>query len=199
MASGVELVEVEEAERCSRPGAEASSPRRELAYARARVDPERRLAARLAAKRAACRLLGGDAPARRGRGGARRRYGPPSLRLSGAARERMRALGAGRALVSLTHERRTRRRSWCCSGTTGEPGGPASRGSPWSRVVGGAAALVYFAYAPVGDTAPHPFNHDRNAVWLEHRWLERPHPEAEMEALFAKLRGAGHRPTPTRT
>jgi hypothetical protein len=58
-------------------------------------------------------------------------------------------------------------------------------------VLGGVAALVYFAYAPVGDSAAHPFNHDRNAVWLEHRWLERPHPEAEMEALFTKLRGRG--------
>jgi phosphopantetheinyl transferase (holo-ACP synthase) len=33
-------------------------------------------------------------------------YGPPRLRLSGRAGERMRALGASRALVSLTHERR---------------------------------------------------------------------------------------------
>ncbi len=55
----------------------------------------------------------------------------------------------------------------------------------------GAGGLVYLAYAPAGDTAPHPFNHDRNAVWLEHRWLERPHPEAEMEALFSRLRSRG--------
>jgi hypothetical protein len=58
-------------------------------------------------------------------------------------------------------------------------------------LLGGIAALAYFAYAPIGDTAAHPFNHDRNAVWLEHRWLERRHPEAEMEALFAKLRRHG--------
>jgi phosphopantetheinyl transferase (holo-ACP synthase) len=31
--------------------------------------------------------------------------GPPSLRLAGAAEARMQALGASRALVSLTHER----------------------------------------------------------------------------------------------
>jgi hypothetical protein len=55
----------------------------------------------------------------------------------------------------------------------------------------GAASLLYFAYAPVGDTAPHPFNHDRNAVWIEHRWLERRHPDAEMEALFARLHARG--------
>jgi hypothetical protein len=54
-----------------------------------------------------------------------------------------------------------------------------------------AAGLVYFAYAPFGDEAAHPFNHDRNAVWLEHRWLEQPHGVPEMEALFAKLNERG--------
>jgi hypothetical protein len=58
-------------------------------------------------------------------------------------------------------------------------------------LAGGVAGLLYFAYAPVGDTAPHPFNHDRNAVWIEHRWLERRHPDAEMEALFARLHARG--------
>jgi hypothetical protein len=58
-------------------------------------------------------------------------------------------------------------------------------------VVAGVAALGYFAFAPVGDTGPHPFNHDRNAVWLAHRWLERAHPAAEMEALFTRLRSRG--------
>lgn len=58
----------------------------------------------------------------------------------------------------------------------------------------GLAALGYLAYAPIGDSAAHPFNHDRNAVWLEHRWLERAHPDGEMEALFARLqrRGIGY-------
>jgi hypothetical protein len=54
-------------------------------------------------------------------------------------------------------------------------------------VAAGLAAAAYFAYAPVEDADAHPFNHDRNAVWLEHRWLERPQPLPEMEALFAKL------------
>ena len=54
-----------------------------------------------------------------------------------------------------------------------------------------AAGLLYLGYAPAGDRAPHPFNHDRNAVWLEHRWLERDHPNGEMEALFATLAGRG--------
>jgi hypothetical protein len=55
----------------------------------------------------------------------------------------------------------------------------------------GLLALGYLAWAPVEDTAAHPFNHDRNAVWLEHRWLERAHAPAEMEALFARLARRG--------
>jgi len=104
VSSGVELVEVAEAERLLAAGGTGLFSEGELLYARARSDPGRRLAARLAAKRAACRLLGGDV-----REGdvevVRAAYGPPSLRLSASARERMRALGASRALVSLTHER----------------------------------------------------------------------------------------------
>lgn len=57
--------------------------------------------------------------------------------------------------------------------------------------VGAAGALVYFSLAPAGDAAPHPFNHNRNAVWLEHRWLERVHTEAEMEALLSGLARRG--------
>lgn len=76
----------------------------ELRYARDKSDPERRLAARLAAKRAALTLLGdglglADVEVVRGVGG------PPSLRLSARARERLAGLGAHRALVSLTHGR----------------------------------------------------------------------------------------------
>ena len=76
----------------------------ELAYARDKSDPERRLAARLAAKRAAVRLLGGgvvesDVEVVRGR------YGPPRLSLSPRAQERLRRQGADDALVSLTHGR----------------------------------------------------------------------------------------------
>jgi holo-[acyl-carrier protein] synthase len=105
VASGVEMVEIEEAERLLASGGGGLFTEGELLYARERVDPGRRLAARLAAKRAACRLLGGDAAEREVevRRGA---YGPPSLRLVGAAAARMRALGASRVLVSLTHERR---------------------------------------------------------------------------------------------
>jgi hypothetical protein len=55
----------------------------------------------------------------------------------------------------------------------------------------GAVGLAYFAWAPLEDAAPHPFNHDRNAIWLEHRWLERRHADAEMEALFARLHARG--------
>ncbi len=55
----------------------------------------------------------------------------------------------------------------------------------------GSASLGYLAYAPAGDARPHPFNQDRNAVWLEHRWLERPHSEGEMEALLSSLSQRG--------
>jgi phosphopantetheinyl transferase (holo-ACP synthase) len=76
----------------------------ELGYARSKSDPERRLAARLAAKRAAVSLLGADArlsevEVLRARGGA------PQLRLTGAAGRALAAAGADRALVSLTHGR----------------------------------------------------------------------------------------------
>ena len=76
----------------------------EQAYAASKSDPERRLAARLAAKRAAVTLLGegmepGDVEVLPGRGG------PPRLSLSPRAAARLRALGAGRVLVSLTHGR----------------------------------------------------------------------------------------------
>jgi hypothetical protein len=50
-----------------------------------------------------------------------------------------------------------------------------------------AAACLYAAFAPYGDLAPHPFNQNRNAVWLEHRWLEKPHSIEEMEQLFRFL------------
>jgi uncharacterized membrane protein len=56
--------------------------------------------------------------------------------------------------------------------------------------VGGAAA-GYLAYAPAGDSSPHPFNHDRNAVWLEHRWLEKAQAPEQAQALFAGLRRRG--------
>jgi len=105
VSSGVEIVTVEETERLLGKGAEAPFSGEELRYARARVDPGRRLAARLAAKRAACRLLGKGALEREVEV-VRGEHGPPELRLAGAARDRLRALGAGRALVSLTHERR---------------------------------------------------------------------------------------------
>jgi hypothetical protein len=53
------------------------------------------------------------------------------------------------------------------------------------------AALLWLSRMPAADLRPHPFNQDRNAVWLEHRWLEREQPEAEMEALLVKLRDHG--------
>ena len=98
------LVLVDISEVASLPGGmEACFTARELAYARAKSDPERRLAARLAAKRAASQLLGpgfGPMDVEIVRG-----HGAPTLRFSPAAEARLAALGARRALVSLTHER----------------------------------------------------------------------------------------------
>jgi holo-[acyl-carrier protein] synthase len=105
VASAWELVEIEEAARLLAAGGGSIFTPEELAYSRARVDPERRLAARLAAKRAACRLLGGGT-AEHEVAVVRDDHGPPALALSPAAQARLKALGADRALVSLTHERR---------------------------------------------------------------------------------------------
>ena len=104
VASAIEVLEIEEVRPLLARGGEAFTPA-ERAYATSKSDPERRLAARLAAKRAACRLLGDgmgpeDVEVTRGLGG------PPGLRLSPQAHSRLLALGAKSALVSLTHERR---------------------------------------------------------------------------------------------
>jgi phosphopantetheinyl transferase (holo-ACP synthase) len=104
VAEAFEVVEVSEVGPLLREGAPPAFTEGELAFARATVDPERRLAARLAAKRAACRLLGPDASLLdvevvRGRGA-------PTLRLSARAEAWLAAAGGERALVSLTHERR---------------------------------------------------------------------------------------------
>jgi holo-[acyl-carrier-protein] synthase len=105
VASAVEVLEIAEmAPLLLGPGASWFSAE-ERAYAQSKSDPERRLAARLAAKRAACRLLGADLrpdeiEVVRDPGG------PPRLRLGARAEERLRALGARQAVVSLTHERR---------------------------------------------------------------------------------------------
>jgi len=53
------------------------------------------------------------------------------------------------------------------------------------------APLAWIALTPGGDAAPHPFNQDRNAVWLEHRWLERAHDDREVEDLLASLQARG--------
>jgi len=107
-ASAFEIVEVDEArrllERAAPDGTVWPFAAEELAYARSKSDPERRLAARLAAKRAAVRLLGpgieeSDVEVHRAR------YGPPRLRLSARAASRLRERGGDRTLVSLTHER----------------------------------------------------------------------------------------------
>jgi holo-[acyl-carrier protein] synthase len=102
VASALEVLEISEVEALP-AGLDVFTPA-ERAYAQSKSDPPRRLAARLAAKRAACRLLGeslslGDVAVVSRRGGA------PRLELSPRAEARLRELGAARTLVSLTHGR----------------------------------------------------------------------------------------------
>ena len=103
VASAFEIVRVEEIERLTDAERGQLFSRNELAYALRRRDPARRLAARLAAKRAARLALGGDV--REGDISVERRPGAaPTLRLEATAADRLRALGAVSSLVSLTHE-----------------------------------------------------------------------------------------------
>jgi holo-[acyl-carrier protein] synthase len=107
VASATSLVEIAEVERIlERVSAQDALPfsAAELAYARDRSDPARRLAARLAAKRAAVALLGPGTEAADVEV-LRDPYGPPCLRFSKKAEARLEAMGVGRTLVSLTHER----------------------------------------------------------------------------------------------
>ena len=103
VASAFEIVDIAEVEALP-DGGTAVFTDGERAYAHDKSDPERRLAARLAAKKAALSLLGPALPLRdfeivRGRGG------PPALRLSARAKEALAARGATGVLVSLTHGR----------------------------------------------------------------------------------------------
>jgi holo-[acyl-carrier-protein] synthase len=104
IAEAVEVLPIAEVSSLLAGGGDGPFSAAELAYARAKSDPERRLAARLAAKRAAVRLLGGglaeaDVEVLRSPGGA------PRLRLSPRAEVELRRAGADTALVSLTHGR----------------------------------------------------------------------------------------------
>jgi hypothetical protein len=53
------------------------------------------------------------------------------------------------------------------------------------------AGYLYLAYADAGDVGAHPFNQDRNAAWLEHRWLAKKHDPAAMDELFRSLSSRG--------
>ena len=106
VASAVEVLEIADVLPLTQaPPADSPFSDGERAYARSCTDPDRRLAARLAAKRAALRLLGGELGLRDVEV-MRERGAPPRLRLSPRARQRLAALGATTTLVSLTHERR---------------------------------------------------------------------------------------------
>jgi holo-[acyl-carrier protein] synthase len=105
VASRLELVEIQEVAAMLGQAAEpAVFSEAELRFARGKSDPVRRLAARLAAKRAAAALLG-DGIGPEDVEVARRPGRAPELRLSPRGQRRLRELGADRALVSLTHGR----------------------------------------------------------------------------------------------
>ena len=104
VAEAVEVLAISEVAPLLAAGGRGPFSEAELAYARAKSDPERRLAARLAAKRAGVRLLApgvdeSDLEIVRTPGLA------PRLRLSARAQERLRHRGANAVLVSLTHGR----------------------------------------------------------------------------------------------
>jgi hypothetical protein len=60
-----------------------------------------------------------------------------------------------------------------------------------AAALAGGVPLAWLAWSPAGDYAPHPFNQDHNAVWLEHRWLEREHSRSEMQDLLGTLSRRG--------
>jgi holo-[acyl-carrier-protein] synthase len=104
VAAALELIAIREVAPLISSGASGPFSADELAYAKSKSDPERRLAARLAAKRAARSLLGAgvelsDFEVARGRGG------PPRLLLSARAERRLIELNADSVLVSLSHGR----------------------------------------------------------------------------------------------
>jgi holo-[acyl-carrier protein] synthase len=104
VAEAVEVLAISEVAPLLASGGTGPFSEAEMVYARDKSDPERRLAARLAAKRAGVRLLGPgiderDVEVVRVPGQA------PRLRLSPRAEERLRLRGASAALVSLTHGR----------------------------------------------------------------------------------------------
>jgi holo-[acyl-carrier-protein] synthase len=104
IADAVELLPIADVAPFLAGGVSGPFSEAELAYARDKSDPERRLAARLAAKRAAVRLLGAgvaeaDIEVVRVPGSA------PRLRLSERAQDALRRAGAATILVSLTHGR----------------------------------------------------------------------------------------------
>ena len=104
LAEAVEVLPIAEVAALLAAGGSGPFSAGELAYARDKSDPERRLAARLAAKRAFVRLLGGrvseaDVEVVRVRGAA------PRLRLTPRAEAELRRAGAAGTLVSLTHGR----------------------------------------------------------------------------------------------
>ncbi|MBN2371487.1 MAG: hypothetical protein JXO72_13475 [Vicinamibacteria bacterium] len=104
LGRAIEIVEIEEANTLIASGGALIFTTDERRYAESKSDPERRLAARLAAKRAVCRLLD-DAISLEEVEVLPARGGPPRISLSETAARRCAAKKAGRILLSMTHGR----------------------------------------------------------------------------------------------
>jgi holo-[acyl-carrier protein] synthase len=102
VAEGLVVVAIAEVDALLLHGGTSPFTAGERAYAEDKSDPSRRLAARLAAKRATAQALGASIALAEVEV-VREAGGPPRLRLTGQARQRLADLGAERVLVSLTH------------------------------------------------------------------------------------------------
>ncbi len=58
-------------------------------------------------------------------------------------------------------------------------------------VIGALVGAWLWHHVPAPDQHPHPFNQERNAVWIEHRWLEKSQPVAEMDRQLAAFERRG--------
>jgi hypothetical protein len=62
-----------------------------------------------------------------------------------------------------------------------------------AAVLAGGVFIGLLLREPRHDLSPHPFNHDRNATWIEHRWLTEAQPRALMEQKIRSLSQRGVR------
>ena len=194
VASGVEVVEVDGGRAPARGrGRGRSSPRGELRYARERVGP--RAAPRRAARGQARRAAASSAATsreRESRGGAGRLRPAGAPAVGRGAGERLRALGASRALVSLTHERRHAAALVAArSGTRGEAGRPRRAARRAGARRRRRRARSTSPTRPWATPRPTPSTTTATRCGSSTAGSSGGTRSAEMEALFARLRARG--------